>query len=173
VSDPSGVSGPSGVNVRPARAADVETIYGFIRELAAYERAPDQVTGTAQMLDAALFGGQPSAEALIAERDDEVIGFALYHGTFSTWECLPGLWLEDLYVPERFRRGGAGLALLSALAEITVQRGCARLEWTALDWNEPALAFYASLDAERLEEWTTHRLSGPALTALAGRAERT
>jgi GNAT superfamily N-acetyltransferase len=164
------VTEASGVSVRPARPDDVETMHGFIRELAAYERAPDAVTGTAQMLEAALFGERPSAEALIAERAEEVVGFALFHGTFSTWECLPGIWLEDLFVPERFRRAGAGVALLSALAEITVRRGCARLEWTALDWNEPALAFYASLGARRLQQWTTHRLTGGALGGLAERA---
>jgi GNAT superfamily N-acetyltransferase len=159
----------SEVTVRPARPEDVATIYGFIRELAAYERAPDAVTGTGEMLHEALFGEQPSAEALLAiGADGESLGFALFHGTFSTWECRPGIWLEDLYVPERRRRGGVGGALLRALAALAVQRGCARLEWTALDWNSPALTFYAGLGAERLDEWTTHRLHGPALRALAG-----
>lgn len=157
------------VTVRPAQPGDVATMYGFISELAAYERAPDAVTGTPQMLGEALFGEHPSAEALIATGvGAEPLGFALFHGTFSTWECRPGIWLEDLYVPERARRAGVGRALLEALAALTVQRGCARLEWTALDWNTPALNFYAGLGAQRLDEWTTHRLHGPTLRALAG-----
>jgi GNAT superfamily N-acetyltransferase len=156
------------VTVRPATPGDVEQIYGFVRELAEYERAPEQVTGTVEMLDEALFGRQPAAEALIAEVDSEAVGFALFHGTFSTWECAPGLWLEDLYVPPRHRRAGAGGALLSALARIAVQRGCRRLEWHALDWNDLALGFYERLGAERLSAWELHRLSGDALARVAG-----
>ena len=157
--------------IRPAGPDDVAAIYAFIRELADYERAPDAVTGTRQMLHTALFGARPSAEALVAAgADGEPLGFALFHGTFSTWECLPGLWLEDLYVPERNRRSGVGGRLLARLAAIAVQRGCARVEWTALDWNTPARAFYDGIGAERLEEWTTHRLTGVPLHALAARS---
>jgi GNAT superfamily N-acetyltransferase len=159
----------SAVTVRPAEPEDVATMYGFIRELAAYERAPDAVTGTADMLREALFGSRRSAEALLAvDARGEPVGFALFHGTFSTWECRPGIWLEDLFVPERRRRGGVGGELLRALAALAVERGCARLEWTALDWNASALTFYAGLGAERLQEWTTHRLDGDALAAVAG-----
>jgi GNAT superfamily N-acetyltransferase len=162
----------SEIIVRPAGPDDVATIHGFIRELAAYERAPDAVTGTPQMLHEALFGPRPSAEALLAtDAEGEPLGFAVFHGTFSSWECRPGIWLEDLYVPERLRRGGVGRRLLAALAAIAVDRGCARLEWTALDWNAPARDFYAGLGAELLDEWTTHRLHGTALTELAARAE--
>jgi GNAT superfamily N-acetyltransferase len=158
----------SEIVVRPALPDDVETIHGFIRDLAAYERAPDQVTGTTAMLHDGLFGDQPSAEALLAVDAGGIpLGFALFHGTFSTWECRPGIWLEDLYVPARLRRSGVGGALLRALAAIAVERGCARLEWTALDWNEPAIAFYARLGAVRMEEWTTHRLTGEALRSVA------
>jgi GNAT superfamily N-acetyltransferase len=197
---PAGADGPGTgreVLIRPAQPDDVATIYGFIRELAEYERAPDAVTGTPEMLHDALFGPTPSAEALLAVEvpagggsggtagaapaggrpaaeggavEGEALGFALFHGTFSTWECRPGIWLEDLFVPERLRRGGVGGRLLAALAEIAVSRGCARLEWTALDWNTPARTFYAGLGAELMDEWTTHRLSGDALTALAARA---
>jgi GNAT superfamily N-acetyltransferase len=156
------------VTVRPAAPGDVEQIYGFVRELAEYERAVDQVTGTAAMLREALFGGQPAAEALVAEVDGETVGFALYHSTFSTWECAAGLWLEDLYVPPRHRRLGAGGALLTALARIAVERGCPRLEWHALDWNDLALGFYDRLGAERLSAWELHRLSGDALARVAG-----
>jgi GNAT superfamily N-acetyltransferase len=155
------------VTVRPATPGDVEQIYVFVCELAEYEGAPDQVTGTVEMLGEALFGSHPAAEALIAEVDSEPVGFALFHGTFSTWECAPGLWLEDLYVPPRHRRAGAGGALLRELARIAVERGCPRLEWHALDWNDLALGFYERLGAERLSTWELHRLSGDALRRVA------
>jgi GNAT superfamily N-acetyltransferase len=155
------------VRVRPAAPGDVEQIYAFIVELAEYERAPDQVRGTPDLLRASLFGAAPAAEALIAELGDQVVGFALFHGTFSTWECRPGIWLEDLYVPVAHRRAGVGGVLLSAVAAVTVQRGCARLEWNALDWNDPALSFYAKLGARRLSEWELHRLDGDALRRVA------
>jgi GNAT superfamily N-acetyltransferase len=156
------------VRVRPAVPADVGLIHSLIVELAEYERAPEKVTGTPEMLNDALFGERRSAEALIAERGGERVGFALFHGTFSTWECQPGIWLEDLYVPVRHRRGGVGRALLGALARLTVERGCARLEWHALDWNAPALDFYEQLPAARLSEWELHRLDGAALRRVAG-----
>jgi GNAT superfamily N-acetyltransferase len=155
------------VTVRPATPGDVEQIHAFVVELAEYERAADQVTGTVAMLGEALFGSQPAAEALIAEVDSQALGFALFHGTFSTWECAPGLWLEDLYVPPRHRRAGAGAALLRALAHIAVERDCPRLEWHALDWNELALGFYERLGAERMSAWELHRLSGEALHRVA------
>jgi GNAT superfamily N-acetyltransferase len=158
------------VRVRPAAPRDVPLIYELIVELAEYERAPDQVTGTPELLATALFGDRPSAEALIADCDGAPVGFALFHGTFSTWECRPGIWLEDLYVPVRHRRGGVGQALLSELARLTVERGCARLEWHALDWNTPALDFYERLHAERLSDWELHRLDGDALLRAAGLA---
>ena len=155
------------VAVRPATPGDVEQIHAFVVELAEYERAADQVTGTVAMLGEALFGPHPDAEALIAEVDSHAAGFALFHGTFSTWECAPGLWLEDLYVPPRHRRAGAGAALLSALAHIAVERDCRRLEWHALDWNELALGFYERVGAERLSAWELHRLSREALHRVA------
>ena len=158
---------PGRVRVRPASPDDVEQIYTFIGELAEYERAPDQVTGTPDLLRTALFGPHPSAEALIAELDGVAAGFALFHGSFSTWECRPGIWLEDLFVPERFRRAGVGRRLLQRLAALTMERGCARLEWHALDWNEPALGFYERLGATRLSAWELHRLDGDALRRVA------
>jgi GNAT superfamily N-acetyltransferase len=161
------------VTIRPARPEDVEVIYGLIVELATYERAPEQVVGTPKMLAHELFGERPSAEALLAERDREPVGFALFHGTFSTWECRAGIWLEDLYVPPEHRRLGVGRRLLAEVARITLERGCARLEWTALEWNTPALDFYAKVGAQRLSDWQNHRLSGEALARVAGgRAER-
>lgn len=155
------------IRIRAARPSDVEPIFDLIKQLAEYERAPDQVRGTAELLSQALFGEDPSAEALIAERDGEPIGFALFHGTFSTWECRPGIWLEDLFVPPEHRRGGVGGALLAAVAGIAVERGCARLEWAALDWNTPALDFYAKLNARQLSEWVMHRLEGAQLETVA------
>ncbi len=155
------------LQIRAAQPADVELIFSLIVELAEYERAPEQVTGTPVLLGEALFGAEPSAEALIAELDGEPAGFALFHGSFSTWECRPGIWLEDLYVPPQHRRAGVGRALLAEVAAIAVERGCARLEWAALDWNAPALDFYRGLDAKRLDDWLMHRLDGAALQAVA------
>jgi GNAT superfamily N-acetyltransferase len=153
--------------IRPAQPSDVGLIFALIRELADYERAPEQVTGTPELLDDALFGEHPSAEAVVAEVDSAPVAFALFHHTFSTWECRPGIWLEDLYVPPQHRRTGVGGALLAEVAAIAVARGCARLEWAALDWNTPALDFYAKLDAKRLDDWVMHRLDGGALRRVA------
>ena len=163
----SAASPDGAVSVRSAVPGDVATIYGFIVELAEYERAPDQVVGTPEQLERSLFGEHPAAEALIAERDGRPVGFAVFHGTFSTWECRAGLWLEDLYVSPAERRGGIGGIVLSRLAAIAVERGCARLEWNALDWNDPALRFYERIGADRLSEWELHRLSGDALRHVA------
>ena len=168
------------VRIRPAEEADVELIFRLIVELAEYERAPEKVVGTPEMLREALFGeapaggsgaggrAGPAAEAVIAERDGEAIGFALFHSTFSTWECRAGLWLEDLFVPVQHRRGGVGGALFLHVAAIAVERGCPRLEWAALDWNTPALSFYEKVGAEVLNEWKLHRLSGEALQITSG-----
>jgi len=161
------VSAAGLVRVRAATPDDVPQIYAFIVQLAAYEREPDAVTGTPEMLAEALFGQRPSAEALIAELDGEPAGFAVFHGTFSTWECQPGIWLEDLYVPDRYRKAGVGRALLTDLAALAVRRGCPRLEWHALDWNELALGFYQRLGAERMSAWDLHRLQGEALVRVA------
>jgi GNAT superfamily N-acetyltransferase len=164
---------PGEVRVRAATPDDVSDIHGFIVELAVYEREPHAVTGTPEMLADALFGSRPTAEALVAEVDGQAVGFAVFHGTFSTWECLPGIWLEDLFVPERHRRVGAGYALLSHLAALAIERGCPRVEWHALDWNELALGFYERVGAERLSEWELHRLHGEALRRVAsGEARR-
>ncbi len=153
--------------IRPAAPSDVELIFTLIVELAEYERSPEHVRGTPELLHESLFGERPSAEALIAELAAKPVGFALFHGTFSTWECRPGIWLEDLYVPPEHRRSGVGGALLARVAQIAVERGCSRLEWAALNWNTPALEFYAKLDARRLDEWLMHRLEGQSLSAAA------
>jgi GNAT superfamily N-acetyltransferase len=155
------------LHIRPAEPRDAELIFGLIRQLAEYERAHDAVRGNPELLAEALFGEHPAAEALIAEREGQAVGFALFYATFSTWECRPGVWLEDLFVPPEHRRGGVGGALLAAVAAIALERGGTRLEWVALDWNEPALDFYEKLSARRLDDWVIHRLEGPRLEAVA------
>ncbi|WP_277981259.1 GNAT family N-acetyltransferase [Sphingomonas phyllosphaerae] len=157
------------VSIRPATAADVPVMLRFVRELAAYEREPDAVEATEPMMAEALFGASPAAEALIAERDAAPVGFALYFFTYSTWTGKRGLWLEDLYVTPEARGSGAGAALLRALAGVALDRGCARFEWTVLDWNTPAIDFYRAKGAVALDAWTTQRVSGDALVTLAGR----
>jgi GNAT superfamily N-acetyltransferase len=160
---------PVDLTVRDARREDVALIFGWVVELADYEHGRDQVAASPELLEAALFGPAPSGEALIAEVRSETdaplepAGFAVFYRTFSTWEGRPGIWLEDLYVPPAHRRYGVGGALLSHLANITVARGFTRLEWAALDWNEPALSFYAKIGAACLDEWVLHRLDGAAL----------
>jgi GNAT superfamily N-acetyltransferase len=160
------------VTIRDARPEDIGLIFGWIVELAEYEHARDHVTGTPQLLEAALFGPAPSAEAVIAQTHSEPeprpAGFALFYRTFSTWETRPGIWLEDLYVPPEHRRDGVGGALLGYLADLTLARGYTRLEWSALDWNEPALSFYSKIGASVLDEWKVHRLDGSALARVAG-----
>lgn len=161
------MSSPAELRIRPAGPDDVGQIHAFIVELADYEHAADQVTGTPEQLLGSLFGPRPVAEAVIAELDGLPAGVAVFYTTFSTWECLPGIWLEDLYVPDRLRRGGVGRALLAHLAQLTIERGLTRLEWNALDWNEPALSFYERLGATRLSAWELHRLDGDALKRVA------
>jgi len=153
--------------IRAAAPSDVTAIYDMIVGLAVYENEPEAVTGTVPMLHDSLFGAAPSCEALVAEIDGTVCGFALFHGTYSTWQCKPGLWLEDFYVEPELRRHGIGEKLFRGVARVAVERDCGRLAWTALDWNEPALAFYSKMGAEVLEEWTTHRLSADALRTVA------
>jgi GNAT superfamily N-acetyltransferase len=155
------------VRIRPARPGDVGPIFALIAGLAEYERARHEVTGTPELLHTALFGAHPSAEAIVAELRGQTIGFALFHGTFSTWECRPGLWLEDLYIEPEHRRAGTGEALFARVAAIAVERGCTRLAWVALHWNEPALTFYEKLGAAVLDDWKLHRLSGGQLGEVA------
>lgn len=159
------------VTVRPAQEPDVELIYSLIVALAEYERAPEEVVGTPELLGKWLFGEAPAAEALIGEVDGVAAGFALFHGTFSTWECRPGLWLEDLFVLPEFRRFGVGGRLLGNVARLAVDRGYTRVTWTALDWNEMALGFYRKIGATVLDQWTNHRLSGTTLEAVAAAAD--
>jgi GNAT superfamily N-acetyltransferase len=155
------------VAIRPATPADVPTVLRFVKELATYEREPDAVKATEADFERTLFGPRPYAEAVIAEDAGESVGFALFFHNFSTWEGKPGVYLEDLYVTPQARGRGVGKALLAHLAKIAVERGCARLEWWVLDWNEPAIAFYRSLGAVPMDEWTVNRITGDALTKLA------
>ncbi len=165
------------VQIRPAQPADVPLVFALIVELAEYERAVDRVVGSEELLQSALFGPAPVAEAVIAELDSapqagpDPVGFALFFRTFSTWLCRPGLWLEDLYVSPARRRHGVGRVLLSHVARLAVDRGYGRVEWSALHWNTPALQFYASIGASRLSEWEGFRLEGDALADLAGAPE--
>lgn len=157
------------MTVRPATIDDVPRILELIQGLADYEREPDAVETTTADLVAALFppSATPTTFAHVAEVDGDVVGMALWFVTFSTWTGRNGIWLEDLFVRPESRGSGQGRALLAALAQVCVERGWRRLEWTVLDWNEPALGFYRRLGATAQDEWTTHRLTGPALTALA------
>ena len=157
------------VTIRPAAPGDAATVLRFARELAAFEREPDAVVATEAMMHDALFGATPMAEALIAERNGQAVGFAVFFHTFSTWTGRKGIWLDDLYVTPEARGSGAGKALLSTLAGICLDRDCARFEWWVLDWNDPAIGFYRSIGAEPMDEWTTQRVTGDALIKLAGR----
>jgi GNAT superfamily N-acetyltransferase len=153
--------------IRQAVAADVPVLLELVHELAAYEREPDAVEATESMLHDALLGEHPVASCHVAVLDGEVVGFALWYVTFSTWTGRPGLWLEDLFVRPQARGTGLGKALLQALAAVCVERGYTRFEWWVLDWNEPARGFYRSLGAVPQDEWTTFRVDGAALRALA------
>ena len=153
--------------IRPAEPADVPVVLELVRELAVYEREPDAVEATEEMLRAALFGPAPAASCHVAALDGEVVGFALWYVTFSTWKGLPGLWLEDLFVRPVARGRGLGKALLQELARVCVERGYPRFEWWVLDWNEPSIGFYRSLGAVPQDEWTVFRVDGEALVQLA------
>ena len=152
--------------IRPATPADVDDLLQLIKDLAAYEREPDAVETTVQMLQDALFGSSPTASAHVAELDGSVVGFALWYVTFSTWKGLPGMWLEDLFIRPEARGSGLGRALLEALARVCLDRGYPRFEWWVLDWNDSAQGFYQRLGAVPQSDWTTWRVSDEALTTL-------
>jgi GNAT superfamily N-acetyltransferase len=156
------------IEIRPAVAADVPAILGFIRELAVYEKAEDEVVATEAMIHASLFGDVPRVHAIVCSVDGAACGFALYFFNFSTWQGRQGLYLEDLYVQPAYRGAGAGKAMLQQLARIAVANDCGRFEWSVLDWNQPAIAFYRSIGAVAMDEWTRYRLAGEALAAFAG-----
>ncbi|MES2288557.1 MAG: GNAT family N-acetyltransferase [Pseudomonadota bacterium] len=155
------------VSIRSAAAGDLDLIIGFIRALAEYERLADDVRLDRATLGDHLFGPRPMAEVLIADHDGAPVGFALFFHNFSTFEGRPGIYLEDLFVVPEARGVGAGKALLQRLAQLALERGCARLEWSVLDWNEPSIAFYKALGAKPMDEWTVYRVDGGALKNLA------
>lgn len=151
--------------IRAAGPQDVPTILDLIRQLAAYEKLSHQVVATAERLQRTLFpsDGKPAAECILAFADGEPVGYAVYFTTYSTFLAEPGLYLEDLFVRPDMRKRGIGRAILIHVAQLANQRGCGRMEWTVLDWNKPAIDFYASLDAQTLPDWRVCRLTGHAL----------
>jgi len=153
--------------IRPATADDVPLILGFIRALATYEKLLPEVVATEATLHQTLFGSSPAAVVVLAEVDGRPAGFALYFFNYSTFLAQPGLYLEDLFVAPEFRGQGTGKALLLHLAKIANDRGCGRMEWSVLDWNEPAKGFYRKLGARLLDDWRICRLTGAALTQYA------
>jgi GNAT superfamily N-acetyltransferase len=156
--------------IRVATAEDVPTILSLIRNLAEYERAPHEVVATEANLKEALFGARPAAEVLLGEEAGEPVAFALFFHNFSTWMGRRGLYLEDLFVKPVVRGKGYGRALLVRLAQIAAERGCGRMEWAVLDWNEPAIEFYRRLGARPNEEWTIFRLTRDGIANLAQHA---
>ncbi len=159
----------SAVTVRAATAADMPLVLAFIRELAVYERLEHQVVATQADLTTALFGTRPYAEVVFACLDGREVGFALFFHNFSTFLGKPGIYLEDLFVRPESRGRGIGKRLLAWLAALALERGCGRLEWAVLDWNEPSIGFYKGLGAVALDDWMTMRLTGNALERLAAR----
>jgi len=158
------------LTIRPAQPNDAETIVALIRELAEYERLLHEAKATTDDLRRHLFGPRPYAEALIAEWDRAPVGFALFFHTFSTFRGQPGIYLEDLFVQPANRGRGIGKGLLTALARIAVERGCGRLEWAVLDWNELSIRFYEALGARPMSEWTVYRVDDETLDRLAASA---
>lgn len=154
-------------NIRFAEAADTPVILSFIRALADYEKLSDACVADEATLKAHLFGARPYAEVLLIEEAGAPAGFALFFHNFSTFLGKPGVYLEDLFVDPAQRGKGYGKALLKRLAEITLERGCGRLEWSVLDWNKPSIDFYLSLGAKPMDEWTIYRLEGETLGKLA------
>jgi GNAT superfamily N-acetyltransferase len=161
------MSQPSSIEIAPATPADVPMVLALITALADYEKLRHEVVATEASLHQALFGPKPGAEAIIARADGTAAGFALFFHNFSTFMGKRGLYLEDLFVLPEFRGRSIGKALLQYLAQLALQRDCARFEWAVLDWNRPARDFYESLGAEAKSDWIIHRVSGAALQRLA------
>lgn len=155
------------ITIEIATEADVPQILELIQGLAAYEKLAHQVTATAYLLRETLFGARPGADVLLARSGKECVGFALFFPNYSTFLARPGIFLEDLYVKPEWRSKGVGKALLTRVAGVAKERGCGRLEWEVLDWNEPAIGFYKSLGAVAMNEWTKYRVTGDALEKLA------
>ncbi|WP_405373562.1 MULTISPECIES: GNAT family N-acetyltransferase [unclassified Microbacterium] len=160
---------PDGALLRAAAPGDEDGILAAIQALADYEREPDAVANTSAALAEKLFAESPRVFAHVVERGGDIVGIAIWFLTYSTWTGQHGIWLEDLFVGESERGRGYGKALISSLAEVCIERGYPRLEWTVLDWNEPSIAFYRSIGATPMAEWTTQRLVGDDLHALGSR----
>jgi GNAT superfamily N-acetyltransferase len=159
--------------IREARGEDVAAVVGLVHELAEYERSAELCTLTEEQMHTALFGPAPVACCHVAEVAGEVVGCAIWFVNFSTWRGVPGLYLEDLFVQPAHRGTGLGRALLAALAAVCAERGYGRLEWQVLDWNEPSIRFYRTLGAVPMDEWTTYRLDGDALSTFAAEGRPT
>ena len=155
------------LNIREAQIADSSEILRFIKKLARYEKAENEVTANVQMIEESIFGSDSTVEALICERNGKAIGFAVYFFNYSTWQGKNGLYLEDLYISESERGSGAGKTLLRHLAGIAVEKNCGRFEWSVLDWNEPAIQFYKSIGAIEKSEWRGYQLVGEKLISFA------
>lgn len=156
------------LTIRDATPADVSVLFDLIKALAEYEKLSHAVTGSTESLNKHLFGAKPYAEAILAEYGGQAAGFALFFYNYSTFLTKPGIYLEDLFVLPEFRRRGIGKAILQYLAQLAVARDCGRLEWSVLDWNEPAITFYQLMGASVLPDWRICRVSGDSLTQLAG-----
>lgn len=153
--------------IRPAQITDTDAIFMLISGLAKYEQLSDKVTGDPDLLRSHLFGDRPYAEAIVAELAQTIVGYALFFHTYSTFLTQPGLYLEDVFVATEYRRQGVGTALMTAVVKTASDRGCGRLEWSVLEWNESALAFYQSLGATVLPDWRICRMTAPELATLA------
>ena len=159
------------LNIRPAQESDIDAIFDLIMGLAAYEKLTDRVTGNSDLCRSHLFGPRPYAESIVAELDTEIVGFGLFFHTYSTFLTQPGLHLEDVFVRPEYRRQGIGKALMMSIAKIAFDRGCGRLEWSVLDWNQPAIEFYHSLGATILPEWQICRMTADTLAEIAAKSE--
>lgn len=160
----------SKLTLRSATPADVEVVFSLIQALAEYEKLSDAVVGNPLALEQHLFGSRPYAEALLAEYAGQAVGFALFFPNYSTFLTQPGIYLEDLFVLPEYRQQGIGKAILAHLAQLAVERGYGRLEWSVLDWNEPAIAFYRRMGAAVLPDWRICRVTGESLTDLAAKS---
>ncbi len=158
------------LKIRPAQEKDVDAIFELILGLAAYEKLTDNVMGNSDLLRSHLFGDRPYAESIVAELDDLVIGFGLFFHTYSTFLTKPGLYLEDVFVLPKYRRQGIGKALMTSVAKIAFDRGCGRLEWSVLDWNQSAINFYQSLGATILPDWKICRMTAETLAEIAAKS---
>jgi GNAT superfamily N-acetyltransferase len=157
------------IQILPATAAEAPVVLEMIRELAIYEKLEHAMTATEEQLRETLFGARPGAEVLLAREDGEWVGFALFFPNYSTFLARPGIYLEDLFVKPHARGRGIGGALLREIARLAVDRGCGRVEWSVLDWNEPSIGFYKKLGAIPMDEWTVFRLTGEALQRAGSR----